>query len=50
MMVLAHRNFGQLGTLFSRLIDPAATMHAQHDIHDKCQNLKNACRFENLEI
>jgi hypothetical protein len=29
MMVLAHRHFGQRGTPFSRLIDPAATMHAR---------------------
>jgi hypothetical protein len=29
MMVLVHHQFGQRGTLFSRLIDPAATMHAR---------------------
>jgi hypothetical protein len=28
-MVLLHRHFGQRGTLVSRLIDPAATMHTR---------------------
>ena len=40
MMVLAHRHFGQRGTRFSRLIDPAATMHA------RAASMRMACSMQ----